>query len=113
MIAASSIETKAFTMKKILLMAAFGCFTYLGTVAQGNSAYGHSHKKAKKHHVYNSTAAQRTTINTQHRTTIKAATSNDALSNQQQKNQIKQANATHKVEMKAEIKGKKEGKDKK
>lgn len=91
-------------MKKLLLMAVLAGFTYFGGAAQtapGNSAYGHSHKKAKKHHkVYNGTAAQRKAINVQHKTAVRTIQQNDALSNQQQKNQIKQANVAHRQEMK-------------
>ena len=101
-------------MKKLLFLALFTGFSYFGSVAQtapGNSAYGHSHKKAKKvkkhHRVYSTTVADRRAINTTHRTTIKTITSNDALNNQQQKDQIKQANVTHKTQMKAVTKGKK------
>ena len=105
MIAALYEQTKSCSMKKLLLMAVLGCFTYFGTVAQGNSAYGHSHKKAKhpkKHYALsNSTAAQRKAYNVQHKTAVKTIRSNDALTNQQQKDQVKQANATHRIEMKA------------
>ena len=89
-------------MKKLLLMAVLAGFTYFGGAAQapGNSAYGHSHKKAKKHHkVYNGTAAQRRAVNVQHKTAVRTIQQNDALTNQQQKNQIKQANVVHKQEM--------------
>ena len=51
MIAALSLQTNKYTMKKLLLMAVLAGFTYFGAVAQdvpGNSNYGHSHKKAKK-----------------------------------------------------------------
>ena len=102
-------------MKKILFLAMFTGFAYFGSVAQtapGNSAYGHSHKKAKHHKVYSSNAATRRAINTTHRTTIKSITSNDALSNQQQKDQVKQANVTHKMEMKSVGKGVGKGKNK-
>jgi hypothetical protein len=111
MIAALPIQTNIIIMKKILLMAIVAAFSYLGANAQtapGNSAYGHSHKKIHKHyHVTNNTASNRRAINVTHRTTIKAVTSNDALSNQQQRDQIKQANVSHKQEMKAVGKGKK------
>jgi hypothetical protein len=99
-------------MKKLLLMAVFAGFTYFGTTAQdvpGNSAYGQSHKKVKKakkpkkHYTVTNTttAADRKAINTRHRTAVRTATSNDALTNQQQREQVKQANATHKQEIKA------------
>lgn len=108
MIAALYLQTNLIIMKKLLLMAVLAGFTFSGAVAQGKSTYGHSHKKAKTHYkISNSTATDRNAINSAHRTTIKAVTSNDALSNQQQKTRIKQANATHKIEMKAVTKGKK------
>ncbi|MDB5224355.1 MAG: hypothetical protein JWN83_3022 [Chitinophagaceae bacterium] len=111
MIAALYTQTNSTIMKKILLMAILGGLTYFGAAAQGNSAYGHSHKKAKKHHhvaYHNNT--DRTAINVRHRTAIRTVKQNDALSNRQQKDLVKQANTTHKVEMKRETmsnKGKK------
>ncbi|MGI8583064.1 MAG: hypothetical protein ACR2KX_12745 [Chitinophagaceae bacterium] len=95
-------------MKKFFLMAIIAGFTYFGTNAQtapGNSAYGHSHKKAKKvkkhHYVTKTTAEQRKAINEQHKTAVKTIQQNDALTDQQQKDQIKQANVTHKDQMKS------------
>ena len=89
-------------------MAVLAGFTYFGAAAQGNSAYGHSHKKAKKHHhVTNTTAAQRRAINVQHRTTIKTVKDNYALTNHQNKDMVKQANVAHKQQMKGISKGKK------
>ena len=92
-------------MKKLLLMAILAGFTYFGAAAQGNSNYGHSHKKAKKakkhYTVANTNSANRKAINTRHRTAIRTVTSNDILTNQQQKNQVKAANTAHKQEMKA------------
>lgn len=93
-------------MKKLLSMTILAGFTFFGAVAQGNSAYGHSHKKAKHHHVYSTTSAQRRAINVQHKTTIATVKDNDALTNQQQKTMVKQANVTHKTEMKSVPKGK-------
>ena len=94
-------------------MAVLAGYTYFGAVAQdvpGNSNYGHSHKKAKKakkHYTVSNTSTQRKAANVQHRTTIKTVTSNDALTNQQQKDQIKQANIAHKTQIKSVSKGKK------
>lgn len=95
-------------MKKLLLIAIFAGFTYFGASAQtapGKSAYGHSHKKAKKakkhYTVANTNSVNRKAINTTHRTAVRSATSNDLLTNQQQRNQVKQANTTHKQEIKA------------
>ena len=111
-------------MKKFLLIAVLAGFTYFGASAQtapGNSTYGHSHKKttkakkakkAKKAYVANTTSAERKVINSRHRTAVKAATDNDALTNQQQRDQIKQANATHKQEMRTATLNKTTGKKK-
>ena len=89
-------------------MAIFAGFTYFGALAQtapGNSAYGHSHKKAKKakkhYTVANTNSANRKAINTRHRTAVRSATSNDVLINTQQRNQVKAANTAHKQDMKA------------
>lgn len=102
-------------MKKLLFIAVLAAFTYLGSFAQttpGNSAYGQSHKKAKKakkikkaKKPYTNTVsqrndAQRKAINVQHKTAIKTIKDNDALTNQQQKDMVKQANTTHKTAMK-------------
>lgn len=106
MIAALYSQTKSTTMKKLLIMTVFAAFTALGVSAQtsGNSTYGHSHKKtkkAKKHHkTYNTTAADRKAINVQHKTTVRTIRQDNALTNEQQKNQVKQANVAHKQEMK-------------
>ncbi len=118
-------------MKKLFFLAIFACFTYFATDAQtkaqpGNSAYGHSHKKAKKakkhyhhhqhpaghHHpaVINRRDADRRVINVRHKTAIRTIKDNDALSNEQQKDAVKQANVAHKTEMKAVNPGKKSGK---
>ncbi len=100
-------------MKKLLFLALFAAFTYFGAAAQGNSAYGHSHKKAKKHyHVTYRENADRQAINVRHKTAIRTAKDNDALSNQQQKVLVKEANTTHKVEMKRETMSDKGGKKK-
>ena len=95
-------------MKKLLCIAILAGFTYFGTAAQtapGNSAFGHSHKKAKKakkhYPVYTTTSANRKAINVRHKTAVKTAHSNDALNNQQQRDLTKQANVAHKVEMKS------------
>jgi hypothetical protein len=95
-------------MKKLLILALITAFSYFGAIAQttpGNSAYGHSHKKAKKakkhYPVYTSTSAERKAINVRHKTAVKTIHSNDILTNEQQKDMTKQANATHKTEMKA------------
>jgi hypothetical protein len=98
-------------MKKLLFIAVLAGFTSFGAAAQvapGNSTYGHSHKKvkkakkAKKHYpVYTTTSADRKAINVRHKTAVKAIHSNDALTNEQQRDMTKQANATHKTEMKA------------
>ena len=124
MIAAIYIQTKHFTMKKLLLLVTFAIVTYFGTSAQtspGNSAYGHSHKKAKKihkhhhhqqHTVIHREADERKAINVQHKTTIRTIKDNDALTNEQQKDMVKQANVTHKTEMKNESMMHKGGKKK-
>lgn len=94
-------------MKKLLFIAILAAFTYSGSIAQttpGNSAYGHSHKKAKKvkhhNHVTYHGDAERKAANVTHKTTIKTIKDNDALTHQQQKDMVKQANATHKQAMK-------------
>ena len=121
-------------MKKLFILAIFAIFTYFGTEAQtkarpGNSAYGHSHKKAKKakkakkyytandgrrYYILNGrrhyVASSRKAINTRHRTTISTIKDNDALTNKQQKVLVKDANVTHKTEIKAVNPGKKTGK---
>lgn len=104
-------------MKKILMLAVFAAFTAIGVSAQttkGKSTYSHSHKQTKqwkKHQkVYNTTAADRKVINAQHKTAIRTARENDALTNEQQKNQVKQANVIHRQEMKAVTTGKMKGK---
>ncbi len=129
-------------MKKLFFLAIFACFTYFATDAQtkaqpGNSAYGHSHKKAKKakkhhkthyttsdgrrYHIINGRRhyvvsprqdAQRRAINVRHKTAIRTIKDNDALSNEQQKDAVKHANVAHKTEMKAANPGKKSGKNK-
>lgn len=100
-------------MKKLLFLALFAVFSYFGAAAQGNSAYGHSHKKAKKHyHVTYRENADRQAINVRHKTAIRTVKDNDALSNQQQKVLVKQANTTHQVEMKRETLSDKGGKKK-
>lgn len=99
-------------MKKLFVLTILSGFMSFGAAAQttpGNSAYGHSHKKAKHHHhhhVYSTTATQRRALNVEHKTTIKTIKDNDALTNQQQKGMVKQANVTHKMEMKSVNKGK-------
>lgn len=101
-------------MKKLFLFLIVAGFISFGAIAQtapGNSAYGHNHKKAKKHyHVTNTTAAHRRVINVQHKTAIRTIHDNDALTNDQQKNMIKEANTTHKVEMKSMNVNRKAGK---
>ncbi len=104
-------------MKKLFLLAIFACFTYFGTQAQttpGKSAYGHSHKKAKKakkhYHANHRINADRKAINVTHKSTIRSIKDNDALTNQQQKVLVKQANTTHKVQMKNETISHKAGK---
>lgn len=123
-------------MKKLFILAIFACFTYFGADAQtktrpGNSAYGHSHKKAKKlyttpdgtrrYHIVNGRRhyvvtrrndAARRAINTRHKTAVRTIKNNDGLSNEQQKVAVKQANVAHKTEMKAANPGKKSGKNK-
>ena len=106
-------------MKKLLMMAIFAGFISLGATAQtspGNSAYGHSHKKIKKHYrhtvIHHSENADRNAINVTHRTTIKTVKANDALTNKQSRDQVKQANTTHKIEMKTETMSNKGGKKK-
>jgi hypothetical protein len=100
-------------MKKIFLMAVVAIFSYFGAAAQGNSAYGHSHKKAKKHyHVTYRENADRNAINVRHRTAIRTTKNNDALTNHQQRIEVKQANTTHRVEMKRETMSDKGGKKK-
>jgi hypothetical protein len=113
-------------MKKLFLLAIFAGFISLGVFAQtdarGNSAYGQSHKKTvkakkakkakKPYTVTTTTSDERKAINTRHRTAVKAATSNDALTNAQQREQIKQANATHKTEMRTATMNKTTGKKK-
>jgi hypothetical protein len=101
-----------FNMKKLFFIAILAGFTWFGAAAQtapGNSAYGHSHKKAKKakkHYPVYTTTSDRKAINVRHRTAVKTTHSNDALSNQQQKDLTKQANVAHKVEMKSVNPGK-------
>lgn len=122
MIAALYIQTNIITMKKILLMAILAGFTYFGAAAQdapGNSSYGHSHKKAKKankvkkpYTVSNSTAAQRKAANVQHKTTISTIKDNDLLTNEQQREKVKQANTTHKQQMRTVSTNKATGKKK-
>ncbi len=123
-------------MKKLFFLAIFACFTFFSADAQtktrpGNSAYGHSHKKAKKakkhytaadgrrYHIINGRRhymsskrhdAQRRAINVRHKTAIRTIKDNDALSNEQQKDAVKHANVAHKTEMKAANPGKKTGK---
>ncbi len=104
-------------MKKLFFLAIFACFSYFGTIAQtspGNSAYGHSHKKAKKakkhYHANHRINADRKAINVTHKSTIRSIKDNDALTNQQQKVLVKQANTTHKVQMKNETISHKAGK---
>ena len=106
-------------MKKFLFIVTIAAFTCFGAAAQtspGKSAYGHSHKKvkkAKKHRkVYNPVAAQRKALNTQHKTTIRTIKQNDALTNQQEKTMVKQANVAHKQDMKTVSVNKKPGKNK-
>ncbi len=132
------INKNTIIMKKLFFLAIFACFTYFATDAQtkaqpGNSAYGHSHKKAKKakkhyttsdgrsYHIINGRRhyvvsrhqdAQRRAINVRHKTAIRTIKDNDALSNEQQKVAVKQANVAHKTEMKAANPGKKSGKNK-
>ena len=96
-------------MKKLLFIAFFGCFISLGAVAQkspGNSAYGHSHKKAKKvkktYPLTHNKSTHRKAINVAHKTEIQTIKDNDALTNQQQKVLVKQSNVNHKVAMKNE-----------
>lgn len=108
MIAALPIQTNILIMKKLLLIAILAGFSYFGAAAQtapGNSTFGHSHKKtkkAKKHYpVYTSTSGSRKAINVRHKTAVKTIHSNDALTNEQQRIQTKQANVAHKQEMKA------------
>jgi len=99
-------------MKKVIILVFLACFTILGTYGQtqpGNSAYGHSHKKgnkvrkAKNHHsgtTHND--GHRKAINVRHKTAVRTIKDNDALSNTQQRDMVKEANTTHKVEMKRE-----------
>ena len=111
MIAALYVQTNRLNMKKFLFIAILAGFTSFGAVAQtspGNSTYGHSHKKAKKakkakkhYPVYTTTSADRKAINVRHRTAVKTIHSNDALTNEQQRTQTKQANVAHKQELKA------------
>ena len=124
-------------MKKLFFLAIFACFTYFSADAQtktrpGNSAYGHSHKKAKKAKKYYTTPdgtrryyisngrrhyvvlrrqdAQRKAINVRRKTAVRTIKDNDALSNEQQNVAKKHANVAHKTEMKAANPGKKSGK---
>lgn len=112
MIAALYVQTNILSMKKLLFIAILAGFTSFGAAAQtspGNSAYGHSHKKAKKakkHHPVYTTTSDRRAINVRHKTAVKTIHSNDALSNQQQRDLTKQANVAHKVEMKSVNPGK-------
>jgi hypothetical protein len=49
----SIIKQNIKTMKKLLVLSIFACFICVGAfaqVSQGNSAYGHSHKKYHKHY---------------------------------------------------------------
>jgi hypothetical protein len=100
-------------MKKLLFLALFAGLTSFGATAQGNSAYGHSHKKAKRHyHVTYRENADRNAINVRHRTAIRTAKNNDAVTNHQQKIEVKEANTTHRVEMKRETMSDKGGRKK-
>ncbi len=95
-------------MKNVIILLFLACFTILGTYGQtqpGNSAYGHSHKKGTK--VRNAKGTNhndghRSAINVRHKTAIRTIKDNDALSNTQQRDMVKEANTTHKVEMKRE-----------
>jgi ABC-type nickel/cobalt efflux system permease component RcnA len=99
-------------MKKVIILVFLACFTIIGTYGQtqpGSSAYGHSHKKGtkiKKAKIHHSGSAHndghRKAINVRHKTTVRTIKDNDALSNTQQKDMVKEANTTHKVEMKRE-----------
>ena len=98
-------------MKKLLFIAILAGFSWFGASAQttpGKSTYGHSHKKAKKakkakkhYPVYTTTSDERKAINERHKTAVKTIHSNDALTNEQQRTQTKQANVAHKQEIKA------------
>ena len=100
-------------------MAVVAAFCYLGATAQtapGNSAYGHSHKKIHKHYHHVVTThredADRKPINVEHRTTIRTIKHNDDLSNRESRNEVKQANTTHRIEMRKETMSDKGGKKK-
>lgn len=104
-------------MKKLLVMTILAGFTYFGATAQtgpGNSDYGHSHhktKKAKKHyHVIKPYDAERRAVNERHKTSIRTIKHNDVLTHQQQKDMVKQANVTHKQDMRTIPMSKKAGK---
>lgn len=96
-------------MKKLLLAALLVGFAYFGANAQtspGNSAFGHSHKKLKHtHRPYTATRhidADRRAINVQHRTIVRTVRRDEDLTNRQQREQVKQANVTHRDNMKME-----------
>jgi hypothetical protein len=119
MIAALFTKTNIIDMKKLIILAFFAFFTLLNTYGQtqpGNSAYGHSHKKgtkvrkAKIHHTRTTpNDGHRRAINVRHKTAIRTIKDNDALSNTQQRDMVKEANTTHKVEMKRESMSHKKG----
>lgn len=94
-------------------MAVFAGFISFGAFAQADAG-GQTYrkaikvkkaKKAKKAYAVASTrSAERKAINTRHRTVLKNIHSNDILTNEQQRELKKQANAAHKQEIKNTIK---------
>lgn len=96
-------------MQKLIIASLLAGFAFFGVTAQtspGNSAFGHSHKKVRhshhKHIVYHHTDADRRAINVQHRTSVQTITRNTNNTNMQQRDQIKQANVTHRENIKIE-----------